>query len=474
MVVTRPPEDWFYGLAYQYAALYAQSLRDLGAEVLAVPVEPFAAQDDAAVRELVDQIRRFRPDLAMGLHDAGYAVYCRAARTPEQPPTNVFADWLELPTILLWDHALLQFAPILLRKLPDHPDDSVGGCLSLFRTELSHPLYVHVARDSGHRETAHALGVVPRDRVLLEPSFAHPTMSDERSRPSSRHADDVAFFGHMRPLELESRPARHHAALVELREQVLRGKLDRLETPVLQDVVAGVDELPAQLRGSMRLHPDQSFYWSVLCSEMTVAQTWLRRALLEGLGREVTFYGDYGDRDAAEPVDRRAELRFGPELAHAFAGTAVTVDLVNPGFLHGCGTKVMNCFAAGGFMLQDRKQDFVELFGELGEAISYSSFDDLRAKLDHYLSNEARAARDRGRVSASEFASTTRCRVCYAGPPKPRSALAPDRLTRRPPQPPARLAPPPAPSASVPATGRARLGNARRRPAGHRAASPSR
>src|SRR5918997_2660736 len=90
VVVTRPPDGWFYGLAHQYAALYAQSFRDLGAEVLAVPVEPFARRNGAAVREVVDEVRRFRPDLAIGLHDAGYALYCRAARTPEQAPTNVF------------------------------------------------------------------------------------------------------------------------------------------------------------------------------------------------------------------------------------------------------------------------------------------------------------------------------------------------------------------------------------------------
>jgi hypothetical protein len=388
VVVTRPPDDWFYGLAHQYAALYAQSFRDLGAEVLAVPVEPFVSQDGAAIQDQADEVRRFRPDLAIGLHDAGYAVYCRAARTPQQGPTNFFVDWLELPTILLWDHALLQFAPILLGKLPDHPDESVSGCLSLLRTELSHPLYVHVARDSGHREMAHALGVVSRDRVMLEPSFAHPYLSDGDGRPSNRHAD-VAFFGHMRPLEPDSRPARHHAALVERLEVILRAKADRLETAVLQDVVAAVDELPAQLRASMRLDPDESFYWSVLCSEMGVAQTSLRRALLEGLGREVTFYGDYGAREAGEGVDwRPSRFRFGPELARAFAGTAVTVDLVNPGFLHGYGSKVMNCFAAGGFMLLDRKRDFVELFGALGEAVSFSSLDELQAKVDYYLANE--------------------------------------------------------------------------------------
>jgi Glycosyl transferases group 1 len=388
VVVTRPPDDWFYGLAHQYAALYAQCFDDLGAEVLAVPVAPFVTQDREAIRELVGQIRRFRPDLAIGLHDAGYALYCRAPRRPELTPTNIFVDWLELPTILLWDHAMLQFAPVLLGGLPDHPDDSVAGCLEFFRAELSHPLFVHVARDSGHREVAHELGVVPRERVLLEPSSAHPHLSNGHGPPSTRRAD-VAFFGHLRPLALESRPARHHAALVELREAALAGKVDRLDTPVLEDVVAAVDELPAPLRASMRLHPDESFYWSVLCGEMAVAQTSLRRALLEGLSREIVFYGDYGAHDAGGRVRlNSARFPFGAELGRAFAATGVTVDFVNPGFLHGFGTKVMNCFAAGGFMLLDRKRDFVELFGELGEAVSFSSLDELRAKLDYYLAEE--------------------------------------------------------------------------------------
>ena len=158
----------------------------------------------------------------------------------------------------------------------------------------------------------------------------------------------------------------------------------------------------------MHLDPDESFYWSVLCSETAVAQTRLRRELLEGLGREVAFYGDYGERAPEGRVDwRPSRFRFGPELAGAFAGAAVTVDLVNPGFLHGFGTKVMNCFAAGGFMLLDRKRDFVELFGELGEAVSFSSLDELRAQLDHYLANEnerravAEALRERIRTRHS-------------------------------------------------------------------------
>ena len=40
------------------------------------------------------------------------------------------------------------------------------------------------------------------------------------------------------------------------------------------------------------------------------------------------------------------------------------------------------------FMLQDWKRDFVDRFGELGEAVSYSTIDELQGKVDHFLSHE--------------------------------------------------------------------------------------
>lgn len=397
VVVTRPPADWFYGLARQYAQLYAEVLRRIGADVLAIPIEPFASGRLEDAKETLDTIERFGPDLAIGLHDAGYALLCGVRPGPAEPLENVFVDRLGLPTVLLWDHALLQFAPLLLGALPDRPDDSRPGCLALFRDRLSHPLYLHVARDSGHREMVHALGVLPRERILLEPAFTEPHFAEARGSLASGRLADLAFIGHMRPLALEIRPGRHHPALPELREDALREKLDRLDVPILDAVRRRIEALPASLRGALRLDPDESFYWSLLGSEMDVAQSRLRRALLEGLGHDVDFFGDYGSAEPAGRVRLRPErFRFGAELARAYAGIRIVVDLVNPGFLHGFGTKVVNCFAAGGFLLQDRKQDFVDRFGALGEAVSYASRGELAQKVDHFLTHE------RERVEISE------------------------------------------------------------------------
>jgi hypothetical protein len=67
------------------------------------------------------------------------------------------------------------------------------------------------------------------------------------------------------------------------------------------------------------------------------------------------------------------------------------VDVVNPGFIWRFGTKVMNGLAAGGFMLLDRRGDFVDLFGALGDAIGYASVEELEAKIDRFVRTVERA-----------------------------------------------------------------------------------
>lgn len=387
IVVTSPPERWFYGLAHQYAARYADVLRAGGAEVLAIPVAAFKPGPSGQIRAVVESIRRFRPDLAIGLHDAGYALLCQGAREGDSAPSNVFVDWLDLPTVMIWDHGMLQFAPLLLGKLPDAPTESAPDCLGRIRRALEHPLYVHVARDTGQRDLVDQLGVLGRDRVAIEVSFAHPEFSE--ASPDVPVGAEVAFFGHMPHVAPDLGPARHHPALGLAFEATLDEKLAHLEVPAIGRYMQRLAELPALLKTAMRLDEDQSYYWSLVTSGAGLLQARLRAAVLERLNRPVAFYGDAGGLTMGATVQLRPErFAFGADLAAAYAGTKIVVDVVNPGFIHGFGTKAINCFAAGGFLLQDRKDDFVRTFGEPGELASYSTLDELRAKIDRFLTQD--------------------------------------------------------------------------------------
>lgn len=387
VAATVPPRRWFYGLARQYAVLYAQTLRSLGATVHPVPVAPFTGRSLVPAGPAVAAARRFRPDIAIGLHDASYALYCTAGRAGGSGGrANLFAEVLDVPTILLWDHAPLQAASILLRPLARSPEASRSGCIAALRSGLASPRYLHVVRDSGHRDLLDAHGIVARERIRVEPAFAHPSFADQAAAPAPPPLAEVAFFGHLRPPAAATDLAARHPALEALREQVLAGRTAQLDRPVLPDIAAGLAALPGPARTALRADPDESFYWHLLGGEIAACQARLRAEVLGGAGRPVAFFGETGGVRLGGAARRRpGRFRFGPELARAFAATQVTVDVVNPGFVHGFGTKAMNCFAAGGFMLLDRRRDFVSVFGEPGEAVSCSSLDELNAKLERYL-----------------------------------------------------------------------------------------
>ena len=328
----------------------------------------------------------------------GTPFYCRSRRESQDPLTNVFTDWLGLPTVLIWDHALLQFAPLFIGRLPDRPDESVAGCVSLLRRELSHPLFLHVARDSGHRQMVHDLGILPGDRMLLESAFAHPSSWTRRDKAASGRLAHLAFIGHVRPLDVASRPARCHTVLEEAGESALRTTSSDFTRSVQQELLTRLRQIPDSLRETLRLDPDESFYWSYLTSEIDGFQTRLRAHVIDGVDRSLSLFGDFNVESPLGKATRRPErFTFGADLAAAYAAIDVSIDVVNPGFIHGFGTKVMNCFAAGGFMLQDWKKDFVDRFGEPGRAISYSTLDELRAKVDHFSGHE----RERRAIAAA-------------------------------------------------------------------------
>jgi hypothetical protein len=146
--------------------------------------------------------------------------------------------------------------------------------------------------------------------------------------------------------------------------------------------------LPPAERERLALDPDQSFFWAfaarVLCNQ---AHTARRLHVLGAVGRPVTVYGNLDP--AGAPANLRSVPGYippGAPLADVFARHAITIDVLNASFMNGYGSKPMLCFGAGGFMLMDRKHDFVDAFGEVGEAVSYGSTEELAAKIDLYLS----------------------------------------------------------------------------------------
>src|SRR5262249_47386753 len=130
-----------------------------------VDTTPFILGDASGQRDEIAQLRAYRPQLAISLTNAGYALTCRLAGAKH----NLFTDVLQVPLMMLWDHGLFQFPAIILSPLPQQPEDSSAGAISRVAETINHPLMHHFAIDSGQVAEMLRLGLLQTKNVAIMP-----------------------------------------------------------------------------------------------------------------------------------------------------------------------------------------------------------------------------------------------------------------------------------------------------------------
>ena len=102
----------------------------------------------------------------------------------------------------------------------------------------------------------------------------------------------------------------------------------------------------------------------------------------------------------------RGALPYDQTLGNAFRRTRVTVDVVNAPFINGFSVKLVVCFAAGGFILTNRKADIARALGPLADEIIYDNADELSAKVEYFLTHDRRRrelTRDIGDIARRQY-----------------------------------------------------------------------
>jgi hypothetical protein len=388
IAITVPPDGWFRGIARALFDLYRQALLDLGLTVFEVPVDAFLPPDAVRISTLLAELETFQPEIAFGLSHGSYALICRLPARRDGTRPNLFTDVLKIPTICLWDHAPTELADQLLMPHPPDPAASTPGAMEALHRVLTHPLLIHWSRDSGQTQIMKDLGFLLPNHLIQEmppvlPGFFPPETPAHFQNGSQ---PNVSFVGRFYQESLDHA----HPALATLAEETTRTWIDRCGQPfwnVLKQHIAG---MRGRLRQQLALDPDQRYFWH-FAHQLSVhhAQTSFRLKMLGAANVPVACYGNLRTDVPGIPANLipvAGRIQYGPELAAVFARHPITIDVLNPGFVHGYSHKQIHGFAAGGFMLINRKQDFVDVFGEAGEAVSYTGADDLGAKVDRFLS----------------------------------------------------------------------------------------
>ncbi len=384
IAVTVPPADWFHGIARALFDIYRGTLESLGLEIFDVPVDAFLLPDVARIDRIVSDLKVFRPELAMGLHRGAYALLCRLPARRDGWRPNVFTEILDIPTVCLWDHAPLELADQLLAPHASGPDASVAGAREKLARCLTHPRMMHWSPDTGQTQLMKELGFLLPDHVIDEsmPTLPGFLPHEIPGKPS------VAFVGHL----YQQPPDYPDPALRALAESALEAWLHASGRSLWYVLSERMDALDSSSRKRLALDLDQSYFWH-FAHRLVLhdAQTARRLNILGSAGVPITCYGNLNPELPGVPrnlIPVPGHIPYGPELAVALARHAITIDVFNPGYIHGYSHKPMITFASGGFMLVDRKRDFIGAFGDAGEAVSYGpDSDDLAAKIDRFLTN---------------------------------------------------------------------------------------
>jgi hypothetical protein len=414
IVTTMPPHTWFGGVDYNFAVEMSEDLRCLGAEVVALDVAAFNCRNEAYTNDVIASLKTFRPDVALALPNALYSLLCV---TPKQ--RNIFIDILQIPTLLLWDHGLLQLPRQILMPLPSTPAEASTDAIRRLRKTLNHPLYHHYSPDRGHIDAMDKAGIIEKRKVhfFLQPAYPNYVRHAYRSAPAGAYRTRIAFAGNVYLQAASTLPFRQEPVFEAIETRVLAAKKDRLNECLWDLIMREIAALDGSTRKRLGLNPDSTFFWNFVHEEIeTVGNTDVRLSVLTGLKREYDFFGNFVEPGSVNTLRDQYRVRFRKcldyftELPLLFMNSDVIVDVINLGYNSGISPKVMGCFASGGLVLFDYKEDFSRGMGEVGNQVMYRSVDHLNQLVDEFLS-DPRKRRDVSRYiqhrACTEFSFAT-------------------------------------------------------------------
>jgi hypothetical protein len=390
IVATLPPQGWFGGIDYNFAVEMADELRTLGAAVFDLDVAGFTSGNDVYIHDAIEALKTFRPDVAISLPNALYALICASKGQ------NVFKDILQIPTLMLWDHGLLQLPRQILNHWPNTPAEAMGGCVRRLRKALNHSLYLHYSPDRGHIAALDKLGVIESSKVrfFLQPAYPNFVRHSCRTAPPTAFHTRMSFAGNVYLQAARDLPFRHQPVLAGIESRVLAAKKSRLTECLWDLIMAEIDALDKPARKEFRLDANSTFFWNFMHEEIeVVGNTDVRLAVLTGLKHDYEFFGNFMEPKSVSTLRDQYRIRFRKcldyftELPLLFMNSDVIVDVINLGYNTGVSPKVMGCFACGGLMLFDYKDDFFQSMGEIGNQVMYRSVDHLNALVEEFLGN---------------------------------------------------------------------------------------
>jgi hypothetical protein len=393
LAITIPPQHFFGGVDNTRASDTSAALCRLGAIVFEFETDAAYRGDEGALRSQFDGLRAFRPDALIAASQAGYVLQAGQSDRDGQMfhSRNLFLDIEDLRTIMYWDHIIPQMARYIINKWPRKPGDSGGGVIDRMRGIMNHPRMAHFIPDSGHILELQKMQVMAPADSLMVTSIPRVYLECGDRFFGRVPQNEIAFFGNLYLASARSVDYEQGAAIGAIRKRAFDALEADWRLAPYHGYVDAIESAGPESRADLCLHQDQSFYWRFLFDELSVvANGALRFRKINSVGRPILYFGgfaDAGSRDAVAAAGwTPCEVApYGAPLAAQYSNVCISIDVVNAPFVAGFSPKLFECYAAGGFMLTSPCADLSKAIGNLADMITFSSPEELRAKVDWYL-----------------------------------------------------------------------------------------
>jgi len=409
LIVAIPPRSYFGGNDRENALTVVESLKPIFPHLFLFDCEIylFGAERDFAAH--MAAARKFRPTVGLASPNACYGMllnkrdsYCYYKNDPSfkkntlrklltfgRPAAlrgNIFTDELGVPLIMLWDHLVTHAAQFLIGWEPLPRVLSRPGCLDKLRQGLNGERFVHYVPDSGHIAVFERLGIsrpglLGRYVVPAHDFFLRATVEPLETLITDR----VLFAGNLNSSGVMSAFGTD-PVVAEVMDYVVNVKCREWATPAWH----AYEKIAAQkvTEGVAEFDPDHSFFWSLGRELITnVVTTAFRTTVFKSIRSPIDFYGGFTDPDFMANLSGSGLFRMMgsvplENLGGIYAQYQFSIDVTHTPFIKGSNAKVLDCFAAGGFMFVDWKDDLRRELGEVAEEFMYRDAEELNSKIE--------------------------------------------------------------------------------------------
>ncbi|HTV32877.1 MAG TPA: glycosyltransferase [Methylocella sp.] len=404
LMIALPLRQWFGGNDWENALTIVESLKPHIPHMFLFDCDIYMYGAEREFASHVAAARKFRPNVCLSLPNAIYGMllgkrdyynwyskkktlweHLRSFKSPT-PQGDIFAGEFGMPLIMLWDHLIMHAPQFSIGSDPVPRSRSRPGCLEMLTRAVNAAQFVHYVPDSGHIEVFERLELCQRGLLQRYTVPAHDVFLNE---PVLSHdeliTDRVLFAGNLNSSRVMSAFG-DDPIVAEVRDYVTSIKCKEWKTAAWY----AYEDIASQkaAAGIAELHPDHSFFWSLGRELITnVVTTAFRTTVFKSLGCPIDLYGGFTDPDYVAALNRTGLVRsMGSvpleNLGSIYARYQFSIDITHTPFIRGSNAKVLDCFAAGGFMFVDWKEDLRQVLGEIAEEFMYRSADELNGKMD--------------------------------------------------------------------------------------------